>query len=219
MSEYYDLPVCDLRHIASVEEAKSIKSIYDVAMLILPKNADPEVMSAIAAIEKYDIANIVYLDPNAKVSIINGLSSINKSSAPADTETCYIVNGVALVEDLPENGKINLTVNGAVFIKKFLEGNAALTLDAINGTVQYIDFDDFKMFQNELELDLESISYLNENTLLVVGNKLTVADDVTVDALREKKLQLFVGNELHAPKHLLAYLRMNAFVGNQIIEK
>lgn len=217
MSKYYDMPVCDLRFISSVEEAKEIEAIFDIAMLILPKNASPEVMSAIAGIEKYDIVNTVYLDCDTEITTINGTAVINNNSVSANQEHCFVVNGMVFVESLPENGKIRLIANGGVVIKKSLKESNTIIFDSVNGSIQYLDFEDYKTFPNILELDIETISYIKENTLIFVGNQLIFKNEVTVDVIRDKNIQFFVGNEIHCPKHLAPYLKMNATVGNQIV--
>ena len=50
--EMKSMAVCDLRAIKTVEAAKAIDLIESVALLILPKDADPELKTAILSIPK-----------------------------------------------------------------------------------------------------------------------------------------------------------------------
>ena len=70
-----------------------------------------------------------------------------------------------------------------------------------------------------MEIEAATLSYLPENTFLIVANRLAFADDVTPEMLIEKKIQVLAGNNIEAPKHLIPYLTATATVGNKIVER
>ena len=50
MAKYCDMPTCDLRYLSDPEAIRQIEEIRDVAQLIFPADAAPEVMAAFAAV-------------------------------------------------------------------------------------------------------------------------------------------------------------------------
>lgn len=60
--EMKSMAVCDLRAIKTVEAAKAIDSIESVALLILPKDADQELKTALLAIPKKSIETMLWLE-------------------------------------------------------------------------------------------------------------------------------------------------------------
>lgn len=215
MSRYQDMPVCDLRYLSDVEAIRQIEEISDVATLVLPKDASSEVQSALAAIPKSDIAATLYLNKEDTVHVINGFSILSDNDFAKDGHTVILVNGCACVRDLSEDMRGALVVNGAVVLQESVK-KSQLSFPLQNGMKLYMDFDDCKVFQNQLELDAAFLSYLPPKTLLFVGNELRIATDVTVEALQKAQVRLVVGNVLLCPEPIISYIKATAFVGNMI---
>ncbi len=212
-----DLPVCDLRYISDAEAARQISEITDVALLLLPKDADPAVAAALAAIPKSDIGSTLYLGVDEDVQTINGMVELNDKTVRPDSIATYIVNGIAIVSNPPATAQIKLHLNGVLVFQESARSAAVVSIQALNGIQKIIDFDECKPYQNHLRLDAETLSYFSPNTLIVVGNQLEIAEDVTVQMLRDKRLTILVGNELCCSDALLPYLNATATVGNQIL--
>jgi len=83
MSKYRNMPACDLRHLNDVNAVRQIEEISNIALLILPKDAPEEVMSAITAIPKSNIASTIYLDKDDNVQVINGMHEATDSDLQA----------------------------------------------------------------------------------------------------------------------------------------
>ena len=95
MSQYQNIAVCDLRAIRSVEGAREIERIENVALLLLPKDAAPEVAEALCAIPRVNVASVLYLDLAGDVRAGNGLIELNDRSFRADGSTVVVSNGCA----------------------------------------------------------------------------------------------------------------------------
>lgn len=217
MSQYVNMAVCDLRAIQSVEGARGIERIENVALLLLPKDAAPEVMEALCAIPRSNVASVLYLDIAGDVRIGNGLIELNDKSFRADGSTVAISNGCALVRSLSPETRGSVVANGILAIHESLRDVCALDFPLINGCIQYADFEDAKLYPSCLDADAAFLSYLKPKTLLVVGDTLYMADDVTAELLEQKQVQIIVGNKLYCYPQAASYLKATSTVGNGVV--
>ncbi len=215
MSNLHDMPLCDLRYLNSVEAVRQIEKIEDIALLILPKDAPDDVMSAIAAIDKNDIASIIYLGKDEEVSIINGTTELTDAEFPPDKVKTVMVNGMAFIRELSPEAKGNVYVNGSVVINSKLK-QCNLNFVNVNGSRQYADFEHMMFFGNKFELDAITLQEMKPKTCIGAGNKIKINYDVTLEMLREKEITFFVGDTLKCRRNVSGYVKVNSFVGNQI---
>lgn len=216
MSVYENIATLDLRHLTA-EAAKQIEGISNIALLIKPKDGPAELMEAIAAIPVHNIASTVFLQMDEELTMFNGVSELDDSLFRADGKSFIICNGICIISELSPESRGRILVNGMLLMKKGMQGKEiGVAIEAVNGVRLYLDFEEYKVFQNQLELDAATISYLSPGTALLTGNQINIADDVTVEMLEEKKVTLISGNEIICNKELAPYIRVKAFVGNQI---
>src|SRR5690606_21012127 len=83
-----------------------------------------------------------------------------------------------------------------------------------NGIKVYADFKKYKLFPNEVTLDLDFLTWLDPDTVIAAGNKIQIDEDVTIDLLREKRLTLVSGNVVVCPAALKGYIQSISTVGN-----
>ena len=114
--EMKSMAVCDLRAIKTVEAAKAIDLIESVALLILPKDADPELKTAILSIPKKSIAATMWLNEDDRIETQNGVSHISEGSLSREHTTVCVINGVAVADAIPPETKVELIINGVVFL-------------------------------------------------------------------------------------------------------
>lgn len=215
MSKYTDMVVCDLRNIKTVEQAKAIEEISDVVLLLLPKDGDPELLAAIAAIPKSDVVSEIAVSADAEVRMINGIGEINDATA-GNGESIFVVNGITILSGITKCAKISLIVNGIAFVNDNIADKIELNVISQNGLVFHSRFDDYKLFNNQCELDADFLSFLKPNTALIAGNKIKVMPDVTVDMLRDSNVQFIAGNSISCPKAVAGYVKANSTVGNKV---
>jgi hypothetical protein len=162
------------------------------------------------------VAATVYLNRDDVVRVMNGFAVLTGNDFDQHNETVVIVNGVAIVHDLPENAHGSLIINGMAILNETVK-KSRLTIPVQNGMVVYADFDACKPFGDKLELDAEFLSYLQPKTLVCVGNQLHIAEDVTVELLQKTRVQLIVGNELRCYQKIAGYIRATATIGNALV--
>lgn len=105
-----NMALCDLRPYITAE---SIKKIENVAMLIIPADADLE-----AGIDRNNIVSTIPLKKEDKLVIQNGLSEITSSLSSA---TVVLANGITVIGGLTNKLNDKLYINGLVIIKKELK--------------------------------------------------------------------------------------------------
>lgn len=216
---YNNMEVVDLRPFKEPAALEKIDEINNVELLVIPSNASGEVQAAIAGIPKNRIGRILSLEDDLDISIqnVNGLHTMN--TVPKKV-TLLTVNGACIIPDLAINEDtpaIYLCVNGICLIHKNLKKYPSLEC-TVNGLTLYKEFDqDAVKAAVNLELNAEAVSYLMEDAVLMVGNNLRFAEDVTPQMLLDKKVSIVAGNKITAPKHLIPYLSATATVGDKIV--
>lgn len=213
---YSGMPVCDLRHIDSVEAARSIEKIEGVAMVLFPEHADADVKAALAAVPMEGVASVIYVPAGAKVNIINGVSEIDGSSFSGEAEDICIINGVGIIRQIPENARGRIYVNGVLILHESLRDACRFSFPMINGMVKYIDFENYKIFGFRGDLDADTLQYLGRKTLFMAGYELYIDSDITPEMLQEKEIILMAGYQITCCRNVAGYIRATAVVGNAI---
>jgi hypothetical protein len=212
MAEYVNMAMCDLRHI-TLEAAKEIREITNVALVIFPKTGSPELMAALARIEQTNVASTMYLDDGEEVQVVNGIRQLNDADFAPDGSTIMLVNGVCVAGNLSKETKGKIHLNGMVIFSKALEGGCGIRFPMLNGMVNYLEYSDVKICGGEVELDADMLSYLEPGTLLLSGEMVRVAPDVTGEMLKEKRIIIFAGTKILCDKKNIGYIKATASAG------
>lgn len=215
MSEYHDMALCDLRPLNSPAAIREITAIRDVGLLLLPKDADEETAAALAGIPKQDVGMTLYLERDATVGVLTGMQELYAEDFAQD-KTYYLINGLAVIHSLPEEGTTALYLNGIAVLHESLRGAAHVRFGMVNGLKFYRYFDRAKLFGNTAELDAAFFDYLEPGTMVLAGNTLTLAPDVTVEQLRDGRFQFAAGNKIRCSRPLLPYVQAISSAGNTI---
>jgi uncharacterized protein YlzI (FlbEa/FlbD family) len=216
MGKISDMVMCDLRYITSVEQAQAIEEISDIVMLVLPKDAPAEVMSAIAAIPKNDIVIEIPVSKDAKISTINGSAEINDAYFSSIHETLLVINGMGIITHVVNPCSGTIVLNGMMIINENVKDKLNLDFASVNGNIIYARFDEYKIYGNKFVVDSDFLKYVKHNTALIAGNKLVIAGDVTVEMLQESGIQLIAGNRVVCRREIAGYIKSVATVGNKI---
>ena len=207
-SEIRNMPICDLRSVGTMEAAERIGKITNVAILILPKDAPPEVKASLMAIPKENVAMTLELPVNGEVQISNGEKELNDGCFAPDGSTTWIINGFAVIRTISPETRVMVFVNGVLCIHRSFRDNCHLQFPVVNGQVAYLDFEDWKSGMS-MEIDAEYLSYLEPKTVFM-AMKCTIASDVTVDMLKEKQIQWLGVMELTCYQNVAAYVRVHS---------
>jgi hypothetical protein len=216
MGKISDMVICDLRYISSVEQAQAIEKISDIVMLILPKDAPVEVMSAIAAIPKNDIVTEICVSRDAKISTINGSTEINDAYFSNTHESLLVINGMGIITRIKNPCSGTVILNGMMIINENLKDMLNLDFATVNGHIIYAKFDEYKFYGNDFIIDADFLKYVKRNTALIAGNNLNIADDVTVEMLQESGIQPIAGNNVTCRRKIAGYVKSVATAGNNI---
>lgn len=195
----------DLRSF-SPEALKKIKSITNVALVMLPENPSNEFAEAYAEIKKFNVASETNISGNA--CIFNGMSVLSKDDI-ADN-SLIVCNGLAVIRDMPKEKNIKVIVNG-MLIKS---PSAFLEIVKINGTTYAVD-DDAKLVKasSKLIIDKNFINNLSDKTAIINCGKIYIENEVTEEMLKSKGVVFYDIAQIIAKKELHGYIQAN---GNNV---
>lgn len=182
---------------------KKIKSITNVATIMLPENPSPEFSEAFAGIKKLNVADTICLPDNA--CIFNGSSVLTKDDV-ADN-SFVVCNGLAIIRDMPKEKNLRLIVNGSLIKSP----SAFMEIVKINGSTYTVD-DDSKLINSidKLTIDKNFISNLSDKTAIVTCGKIHIEDDITEEMLKSKGVEFCNIGQIIARKELHGYIQANS---------
>lgn len=201
---YRGLAVCDLRWVKTVEDAGSIDSIEDAVAVVYPKDAAPEVESALRQIPMQNVAAFLTMGEGGKIQTINGKTGVFDSDASEDG-ALLIVNGKAILYPLSPQKKLSLIVNGKVIVHESLKQHDGITFLCVNGKREYLDFSVEKHFE-DLKVTADFLRWLPPKTLLSADD-VEISLDVPGELLQEKVARL-TADEIRTPRRLLGLVRV-----------
>lgn len=202
MARIMNQPTLDLRKF-SVDALKKIKSITNVAMVILPEEITTEFSEAYAAIKKINIATEMSLPGSA--CFYNGEVTLTQNDIIKDS--VIVCNGMAVIRDIPEEMNIKVIVNGTL-IKS---SSACIETVKINGAKYEID-DDTTLIKSipKLCIDRNFINNLSKKTAIISCKKIEIDDEITDDMLRSKSVKFYSVAQISAAKELHGYIHANS---------
>lgn len=202
MARILNQPTVDLRGFTP-EALKKIKSMTNVAMVILPENMPDGFSEAYLHIKKINVAQEIRVPDNSK--FFNGNITLTRSDV---TKDCVIVcNGTTYVKDIPEEMNVKMITNG-ILIKN---ESAHITISGINGTKIEVN-DDVNIVQckEKLDIDKNFIESIDNKTFIIACVKIFVEDDVTEEMLSSKRIKFVASGKIYARKELHGYIHANS---------
>lgn len=199
----------DLRNY-SAEALKNIKKITNCAVVIVPSDASEDWYDAFGKIEIKLCASIVRVGMNEIIKRANGITSINDSSVD-DKFGLYYINGIGIIETKEKYPKIS--INGLCIKRK----SACFDLADLNGISFVIDDDvEYKLSSNNMNVDSDTLKHLNNDTVIIAGNKIIIDSNVTEEMLSQKNIKFIAGNNVICNREIYGYINANSQVGNEI---
>lgn len=182
---------------------KKIKSITNVATIMLPENPSPEFSEAFAGIKKLNVADTICLPDNA--CIFNGSSVLTKDDV-ADN-SFVICNGLTIVRDMPKEKNLKLIVNG----KLIKTASAFIDIVKVNGSTSTVDTDAKLIYSiDKLTIDKNFINNLSDKTAIVACGIIFIDNEVTEEMLKTKDVAFYCIGQIAAKKELHGYIRANS---------
>ncbi len=209
MARIINQPTVDLRGFTP-EALKKIKSITNVASVLLPENMPDGFSEAYMQIKKMNIAGEIRVPDNAQ--FFNGNITLTRKDVTADS--VLLCNGTAFVSDIPEEMNVRMIINGTLIKTE----SAFVTVSSINGTKVEIS-DDVKTVKGKAELNFDKsfADNIGEKTIIVACGKIHISDEVTEEMLSAKQVKFIAVGKIFARKELHGYLNANSEAVGKIL--
>ncbi|MBR3815793.1 MAG: hypothetical protein IKJ27_03590 [Clostridia bacterium] len=203
MSRIINHALTDLRNF-SPEALKKIKSMTNVALVLLPENPTPEFSEAYASIRKTNVAS--ELNSSSDVCVFNGMSILDKNNI-ADN-SLIVCNGLAVIKNIPKEKNIKVIVNG-MLIKS---SSAFMDIIKINGAIGIID-DEARIVKSNstLTIDENFINNLSDKTAIINCGKIYIENEVSEAMLQSKGVVFYDTLQIFASKELHGYIQANSY--------
>lgn len=195
-----NIPLLDLRHY-SPAALKNIK-LLNAATVIFPEEPSEELMEVYGGIPRKNVAEELFLDKCSQFHSINGAGVLDCSKC-CDGDL-YTVNGLAVILNAKEK-PINLQINGmAVY-----ENGAQLHFLTCNGKTIVVDFEikSVKILADTASVDKGFVENLEEGTVVLCSNALTLEIDITPNLLKGRKLFFASGKNIKCSKRSLGIIQ------------
>lgn len=212
---YENMPVCDLRHLNDVTSIKEIEGIENVALVLYPENASPEIKSAISTIPSKNVACPLWLHNDGQLRMFNGTTEITDSMCVYSAHDVLVINGPAFIKELHSNIEANIVLNGPLIVHESHK-NLGLKLLVSNGKTRYVDFENIIFLEGEQTLDLATLQILERKTMIVIVGKTVLKDDITIEILSNKKPIIYAIGQLECRPEIVPYIKVHGFIDGKL---
>lgn len=202
-----NIAILDLRSY-SADGLKNVR-ILNAAVVILPKEPDEEIMQAYGGIARKNVATEIFAENDAQVHMINGVSEVD--CAQCSEHDIYMINGLAAIRN-EKNRAANIIINGlAVY-----ENNKNINFLNRNGKTVAVDFEieRVKILADKASVDKAFIENIEDGTVVLCSDMLTLEVDITPDILKSRKLFFAAGNTLKCSKRSLSIIQIMSSANN-----
>ena len=214
MAEIKNQALADLTQYDAKALSK-IKSITNVAILMIPADAPSAYYEALSDIRMTNVANTIKIPADAVPLHINGTTVISALDIPDNA--VVIANGIIVLKGFDNyKGDSSFYVNGFLVKSK----NCAAKIHSCNGITMTMPDDDFEcsIWGDSVTVDEDMLRHLKDKTLIVCGNKLFLDENVSEKLIEEKDIRFFAGYKIIAPKKIIGCVKARSTVGFSILE-
>lgn len=202
MARIINQPMVDLRGFTP-EALRKIKSIINVASVLLPEDMPDGFSEAYMQIKKINVAGEIRVPDSAQ--FFNGDVTLTRKDVT--NNSVIMCNGIAFVRDIPEEMNVRMIINGTLIKSE----SACITVTSINGTKVEVS-DDVKTVKGKAQLtfDKNFADNIAEKTILVACGKIYISDEVTEEMLSAKQVRFVAAGKIYARKELHGYIQANS---------
>lgn len=200
-----DIGVLDLRFVKSEEELKSIRSISDVGVVLVPERLS----GALMGVEMSDVGNVVRISDEGKVHTMSGQTKVTgEALAAGDPEAILLIMGQLFITTPCETvGYKEIRVIGQLIATRGSEAALMPKLTEVNGQALYLP-PNARLIMGDETFGREFLELLPQPAPLVVMGELRLEADVTVELVREKVPEIVLMGTLRAPRALVPLLQV-----------
>ena len=192
-----------------------IKSITNVAILMIPADAPSEYYEALTDIKMTNVASTIKIPGKAVPLHINGTTVISSLDIPDNA--VVIANGIIVLKGFDGyTGNSGFYVSGILVKSK----NCAAKIHSCNGLTMTVPDDDFEcsVWGDSVTVDEDMLRHLKDKTLIICGNKLFLDENVSEQLIEEKDIRFLSGYKIIAPKKIIGCVKARSTVGFNIVE-
>ncbi len=210
MSIMKNMPIADLRTINTVEAAQAIEEMRNIAVLILPEDAEPDVANALHAIPKKNVATVLTLPKEAKVNQMNG--QVELTPAILKQEGILLVNGQAIVTGKCDEMNSSIIANGQIIYPK----SCPITLTSCSGQAISFDYETYVNFNEDTSIDADMMELMEYKTFFCCNGDIRFTKDITLDMLKEKLPCFLFNGDVICDKKIAAYLKLHSSINGDL---
>lgn len=210
MSIMRNMPIVDMRTFNTVEAVQAIEEMKNIAVLILPEDADAEVMNAIHAIPKHNVATVLTLSKGAQVKQMNGQTEL--TPAVLKQEGILLVNGQAIVTGTCDECKASLIINGQFIYPK----SSPINTNSVSGQAMSFDYETYVNFNEDTTFDADMLELMEYKTLFLCNGDIRFAKDVTIEMMKEKLPCFLFNGDIVCDKKIAAYLKLHSSINGDL---
>lgn len=209
MARIINQPTVDLRGFTP-EALRKIKSIVNVASVLLPEDMPEGFSEAYTQIKKMNVAGEIRVPDSAQ--FFNGSVYLSRQDVTADS--VIMCNGIVFVRDIPEEMNVRMIVNGTLIKAE----SAFVTVSSINGTKVEVS-DDVQLIKGKAELNFDKgfADNISEKTIIVACGKIHISDEITEEMLSAKQVKFIAAGKIFAREELHGYINANSDAVGKIL--
>ena len=214
MAEIKNQALADLT-LFDAKALSKIKSITNVAILMIPADAPSEYYEALTDIKMTNVASTIKIPGDAVPLHINGTTVITAQELPENA--VVISNGITVLKGFDDyKSDSGFYVNGVLVKSK----NCTAKIHACNGITMTMPDDEFEcsIWGDSVTVDEDMLLHLKEKTLIIGGNKLFLDESVSEQLIEEKDIRFLSGYKIIAPKKIIGCVKARSTVGFSIVE-
>jgi len=191
------------------EDIAHITSIHNIGVLRVPEHLYEFVCSL-------PMHNVGFIErvPSGEKMEISGQSRVSgEFLAAGEPNTMLLVTGQLFVTPPLESiGFREVRVTGQMFLPRGSEHVLTGKLRRLTGQILYYRSDAGmpRIFADGEEIGREFLELLPEPAPFIIMGNVSLDDDISVDLLRSKVVEITLAGTLHAPRHLLSILQLLA---------
>lgn len=206
---YHNMGFLDLSWAKTLEDLAHIENIHNIGVLRIPEH----LYEFVSSLPMHNVGFIERVPSGDKMEI-SGQSRVSGDFlAAGEPDTTLLVTGQLFVTPPLESiGFKELRVTGQVFLPRGSEKVLTGKLRRLTGQILYYRSDAGlpRVFSDGEEIGREFLELLPEPAPFIIMGNVSLDDDISVDLLRSKVVEITLAGKLHAPRHLLSVLQILA---------
>ena len=206
---YHNMGFLDLSWAKTLEDLAHIENIHNIGVLRIPEH----LYEFVSSLPMHNVGFIERVPSGDKMEI-SGQSRVSGDFlAAGEPDTTLLVTGQLFVTPPLESiGFKELRVTGQMFLPRGSERALTGKLRRLTGQILYYRSDAGmpRVFSDGEEIGREFLELLPEPAPFIIMGSVTMDDDISVELLRSKVVEITLAGKLHAPRHLLSILQILA---------